>query len=104
MSPLDVELDRLAAVNNIPRPELTDGVFAMRARLWRELRRTATDAELIDALRLGVAADLARREGDDAQDDVPARAALADVGADAVALPRRGLRRAVGRLMGAGPR
>lgn len=104
MSALEDELDRLARINSLPLQELEDAVFSMRARIWRELGKIATDAALIEALHFGIAADFARREGEDAREAVPSQWALADIDADRLALPRRGLRRAVGRLMSVGPR
>jgi hypothetical protein len=102
MSTLDAELDRLAAVNDIPRDEIDTWVHEARANSWRLASKVESDDAILDALRLGIAADMATREANDARDNVPARLAFADVGADAVALPRRGLRRAVRRLLNVG--
>ncbi len=63
MTAIDVELDRLAKINGLTRRELDNAVFSMRARMWRELGKIATDADIVEALKIGLAADFARREG-----------------------------------------
>ncbi len=62
MSHLHAGLEHLSKVNSIPLIELEDAAFTMAAVVWRTTRRVVSDAEILDALRIGIAADAARRE------------------------------------------
>jgi hypothetical protein len=70
MTPADfsAELDRLAQINSLSRRELDDTVFSLRATTFRTLHQVISDAGVLDALRIGIAADFAKLEELEAAD------------------------------------
>jgi hypothetical protein len=62
-TPFDTELDRLAVVNGVTRAQVDTIVFETRARIFAQVRRTATDEQVLDGVRTMLAAVSAAGEG-----------------------------------------